>query len=153
MLPELQTDAKFPGTLIGAVPFAGRMVTLSIDSDGCPAEAAEAAMGLASCAIDALGAVDSMARQAAAKQLLPGYNSSWREFIRIGPNGEHLAISEPELVECDFMARLTLTSLEITGDSCLTLGYNDDHMFAGHSVFVTSFEGIDFTNARAELFG
>lgn len=150
MLPELQTDPKFPDRLTGLVPFAGRTVALSIQPDG---STAEAVMGLASSAVDALGQLDLLARQVAAKRLLTEYNSRWREFIRVGPDGRDVAVSEPELSESDFMSRLMLTSVEVTGDSCLTLSYDDDQMFAGHSVFVTSFDGVQFADAHADLFG
>lgn len=150
MLPELQIDPKFQGRLTGVVPFAGRTVALSIQADG---STAEAVMDLASSAVDALGQLDSLARQVAAKRLLTEYNSSWREFIRVGPDGQDVAVSEPELGESGFMSRLMLTSVEATGDSCLTLVYDDDHMFAGHLVFVTSFDGVQFADAHAELFG
>lgn len=150
MLPQLQTDPKFPDRLTGVVPFAGRTVALSIEQDG---STAEAVMGLASSAVDALGELDSLARQVAAKKLLPEYNSSWREYIRVGLDGRDVAVSEPVLGERDFISRLMLTSVEATGDSCLTLSYDDGHMFAGHSVIVTSFDGVQFTDAHAELFG
>jgi hypothetical protein len=150
MLPELQPDIKFPDRLMGSVPFAGRMIALSIEPDG---SAADVVMGFASCAVDALRGLDVMARQVAAKKLLPQYNMSWRNFIRVGPDGQEVEISNPELGESDFIARLTLTSLEIMGDSCLVLGYDGDRMFAGHSVFVTSFDGVQFADAHAQLFG
>ena len=150
MLPELQPDPKLPDTLIGAVPFGGRMVALIIVPDG---STSEAVMVSASCAVDTLAAFDSLARKVAAKKLLPEYNSSWRRFSRVGPDGRVLEITEPELAEHDFIVRLTLTSLEAVGDSCLTLGYDDDQMFAGHSVLVTSFDGVRFADAHAELFG
>lgn len=150
MLPELQPDPKFPDRLVGNVPFAGRNIALSINPDS---SAPEAVFGLASSAVDALGHLDLMARKVAAKRLLPEYNSSWREFSRVGPDGQEEAVSRPELGESDFISRLSLASLEATGDSCLTLGYDDDHMFAGHSVFVTSFDGVQFFDAHAQLLG
>lgn len=150
MLPKLQAAPNFPDRLTGVVPFAGRTVALSIQPDG---SSSEAVMNLASSAVDVLGQLDSLARQVAARRLLTEYNSSWREFIRVGPDGQDIAVSEPELGESDFMSRLKLTSVEAAGDSCLTLGYDDDHMFAGHSVFVTSFHGVQFADAHAELFG
>lgn len=150
MLPELKTDPKSPDRLLGVVPFAGRLVAFSIEIDGSPAKEV---MDYASRAVDALGDLDAMARQVAAKKLLPEYNSRWREFVRVGPDGHDVAISELELGESDFMSRLTLTSLRATGDSSLTLRYDDDLMFAGHSVFVTSFDGMQFADAYAEIFG
>lgn len=150
MLPELRPDLKFPDRLIGTVPFAGRMIALSIEPDG---SADEAVMGFASCAVAALEELDAKARQVAAIKLLPQYNMNWRNFSRVGPDGQEVEIKNPELGESDFMPRLTLTSLEIMGDSCLVLGYDDDRMFAGHSVFVTSFDGVQFAHANAQLFG
>lgn len=110
-------------------------------------------MGLASSAVDALEQLDSLARQVAAKRLLAEYNSTWRQFISVDLEGQDAAASGPELGESDFMSRLMLISVEATGDSCLTLGYGDDHMFAGHSIFVTSFDGVQFADAHADLFG
>ncbi len=150
MLPKLTPDPKSPGRLTGAVSYGGRMVKLSMVADG---STAERLMAFTSGAVDALAELDSMARQVAAKHLLSEYNLSWRRFSRVGPDGRALEMAEPELADHDFIARLTLASLEVVGDSCLTLGYSDDQMFAGHSVLVTSFGGLQFTDAHAELFG
>jgi hypothetical protein len=150
VLPDLQTDPKFPARLTGVVSFSGRTVALIIEPDGAPTEVV---MDLASRAVDALGELDSLARQVAAKRLLTEYNLSWREFIRVDPGGQDVAVSGLELEERDFMSRLKLTSVVATGDCCLTLSYDDDHMFAGHSVVVTSFDGLEFADAHAGIFG
>lgn len=150
MLPELQTDPNFACRFRGVVPFGGRIVDLTIDPDG---SATEAVMEFASLAVDALEELDSLARQVAVRNLLPEYNLSWREFVRVGPDGQDVAITDPEFGASDFESRLTLTSLGTTGDSSITLGYNDDLMFAGHSAFVTSFDGMQFADAHAEIFG
>lgn len=150
MSTELRPDPKLPDRFVGEFSFDGRNLDISVELDGA---SFDAVMGLASSALDSIVDLDSSARLVAAKKLLPDYNSNWREFIRTGPNGLDIEVSEPELDVNEFISRLEIVSLEVTGDSCLTLGYNAREMFAGHTVYVTSFDGVLFADANAQLFG
>jgi hypothetical protein len=48
---------------------------------------------------------------------------------------------------------LSLNAVNITGDQMIDFFYDDERMFWGHSVVVNSLNGIDFSQAHAEIFG
>jgi len=73
----------------------------------------------------------------AAKKLLRVHNEHWSE----GP-----PIDGPA-----FAARLRLQSISIDGDLCAQAFFDDDGLFAGHAVIVSTNEAGDAT--RAQLFG
>ena len=68
-------------------------------------------------------------------------------------DGSTVETHDPELVPADFKARLQMICLEVMGTDCYTFFYDDDGLFAGHTVVVTSFDGPRFADASAELFG
>ncbi len=150
MLPELHPDPQLPQVWLGTLTFNGRKVDLRVDPDGVPKEEC---MASALQAVRALSELDVKAKAAAAAELLPNYNQNWRHFSQTKADGTFEDVHEPELTASSFKQRLTLTSIEAMGNDCYTLFYSDDNMFAGHSVVVTSFDGLEFSNSSAELFG
>jgi hypothetical protein len=68
-------------------------------------------------------------------------------------DGSLKAVSNPELSEAEFEAKLSLNAVNVTGDRMIDLFYDDDGMFWGHGVVVTSLNGTDFNEAHAHLFG
>ncbi len=63
------------------------------------------------------------ARLVAAEELLAIYNDEWNDDEPLG--------------EEEFMARLTLDDLSIAPDGSAELFYQDDNLFAGHTVLVS----------------
>jgi hypothetical protein len=55
--------------------------------------------------------------------------------------------------EAEFEKKLSLNAVNVTGNQMIHFFYDDSGMFWGHSVVVNSLNGIDFSEARAELFG
>ena len=108
---------------------------------------------LARVVVTALERIDEKARQAAARDLLANYNQNWREYQRADGKGGFIDVSDPELTEEQFSSRIPLTSVSITGSKTCCLGYDDRNLFLGHSIFVTSFNGIEFSDVYVELFG
>ncbi len=104
-------------------------------------------------AVEAITELDRLARDVAAAKLLSEYNSSWRHYSRADGRGCSVEVTDPELSELEFRSRLTLSWLGALGATCYEFGYDDDRMFAGHSVVVISFNGVHFTDSHAELFG
>ena len=62
-------------------------------------------------------------------------------------------VVNPQLSEAEFEKKLSLNAVNVTGDRMIDFFYDDERMFWGHSVVVNSLNGIDFSEARAELFG
>ena len=150
MLPELHSDPNNSNSRIGSLQFEGREVALRINPDDATAEECIAS---ALKAVLALQEIDSKAKDTAARCMLSNYNDNWRHYSRAGEEGIFVDVHDPELTASDFKARLSMTALEALGTSCYTIFYNDDRMFAGHSIVITSFDGLQFSDSFAELFG
>lgn len=73
------------------------------------------------------------ARLVAAEELLPIFNDEWND-------------DEP-MTEEEFTARLTLEDLSVAADGSAELFYNDDNLFAGHTVLVTVGSDGNFEDA------
>jgi len=138
------------GALTGATTYRGRTLALCIDPS---AEDLPAVIALAHALVGSLATFDEKARQAAALELLSSYNENWREFERAREDGTFVTVSNPQLSESEFIARIQLQSLEVTGKDIFCLWYNDDGLFAGHSIIVTSLDGEKFSDVHASLFG
>ncbi|HEX5220350.1 MAG TPA: DUF2262 domain-containing protein [Verrucomicrobiae bacterium] len=150
MLPELKNDPSVPGSLIGSLLFEGRELVLRITPDDTTTEQC---LSAAAKALAALPDIDIKARDVAARTLLSNYNDNWRHYGRTTEGGSIEEVHDPELSSSDFKARLKMTCLETLGANCYTIFYDDGHMFAGHSVVITSFDGLFFSDTYAELFG
>jgi len=150
MLPELNPDPVFQNALTGSLDFDNRQVSLRVDPDDATIEECLAS---AARAVDALSALDRHAREAAARSLLAKYNDGWRRYSTMTEDGKFVDVESPVLTAPAFMARLKLTSLEALGANTCTLLYDDDRLFAGHSVEVTSFDGLSFTDVSVQLLG
>jgi hypothetical protein len=149
-LGELTQDERCPSTLKGLVAYGGSRIALQVDPDG--GSMAEC-LALARDFVTALEAVDQKARQAAARDLLTNYNQNWREYRQGDGKGGVTDVSDPALTEEQFVSRITLTSLSVTGSRSCSLGYDDNNLFWGHFIFVTSFDGVEFSDVYVELFG
>jgi hypothetical protein len=150
ILPALHADPGIPNTLVGYLQFAGHSVTLRIIPDDATTDEC---LDSASRAVAAVQEIDVLAREVAVKDLLPNYNENWRHYSRASDDGSFVDVHDPELSPADFKARLTLTCLEVLGATCYTVFYDDGGLFAGHSVVVTSFDGLLFRESHAEIFG
>lgn len=150
MLPELRECAAVPGSLIGQVLHRGRALDLRVVDDGEPLSQV---LGFAEKAVAALSELEAKAKLVAVRDLLTTYNEDWRHYGIVGENGSSIEVHDPELTSDQFQARLRLNGITVTGSTCLDLCFSDDRMFAGHSVFVTSTDGLQCANADATLFG
>jgi len=57
------------------------------------------------------------------------------------------------LTEDEFAAKLSPTSLQVTGASLIEFWYSDGEMFWGHGVGLTSFNALALTDVHVEIFG
>ena len=132
------------------ISFDGRKIPIRIELDGV---APDAVLSFAVIIANSLEAYDQISREIITTDLLDAYNSGWNEYDEVQADGTTESIVNPILSSAEFKAHFLLTSVTITGDSSVDLWYEDVKLFWGHSVFVGSLDGTDFTNARAQLFG
>lgn len=149
VLGVLKSAPQFSTCMLASVSYQGREISLTLDPDG---EEVEACLGLARDLVTSLEVLESKARAVAAEKLLDEYNQSWRTFSRARADGSMEEVIHPVLAGSEFRQRLGLESLAVTG-SMIEFCFTDDGLFAGHSIFVTSFDGTGFTDTDATLFG
>lgn len=150
VLGELREDGSMPGTFSGKLTHAGTTIEFSLRTDSA---SLEECIGFAREAVKRLAQIDLAARKVAVRDLLETYNDGWREYQQADAQGNVTNFSNPLLSADQFMAKLSLRSLGITGDELCSLGYGDAGLFWNHAIFVEFFDGTTFKSAHAELFG
>lgn len=113
----------------------------------------ETTLALAAEVVRRLPELDRIAKQVAVADLCEIYSKGWNEYDEVQEDGSLKAVSNPQLSEAEFEARLSLSAVNVTGDRVIDLFYEDEGMFWGHVIVVTSLQGVDLNDARAELFG
>jgi hypothetical protein len=104
------------------VPGHGIGLSLTVEEDEADAPAV-AEIAFARDLLARLREREPEARVVAAEELLEIYNEEWND--------------EEPLSEEEFMSRLTLEDVNIAPDGSAELYYQDDGLFAGHTVLVT----------------
>jgi len=100
-----------------------------------------------------LAELDASCRTLIAADLLQSYNSEWR-FGRVAKaDGATEEFEKPALTETELAAKLSPTSFQVTGGGLLGFWYSDGEVFWGHSVGLTSFDGLALTNVLVGMFG
>jgi len=150
VLGKLLPDERIAGALNGSALYRGKTLTLHVEPDG---EDLALAIAFARALVGSLEEIDQRARERAATELLDTYNGNWREFQKAEGDGTFVTVSNPPLTSSEFIARIELESLEVTGNEICSLGYADGGLFAGHSIFVESFDGEAFSDFHASLVG
>ena len=137
---------------IGVVGFqyGESKIQIRIMPDGEPFESS---INLAEQIAEDLATLDDTAKRIAASQLTEKYNGGWNEYDEAQEDGTFKTVVNPALTEDEFVKKLTLTAINVTGDSMLAFFYNDENMFWGHSVIVNSMNGTRFDDADAQIFG
>jgi len=113
----------------------------------------ETTMQLAAEVVRRLGELDKLAKRVAVSDLRETYNNGWNEYDEAQEDGSLKSVSNPKLSEVEFEEKLSLLSVNVTGDRVIEFFYDDSGMFWGHTVVVSSLSGTDFCEAHAELFG
>lgn len=147
VLGQLQEDQ---GTVVGGILLGGVDIPLRVDPDDVPLDQA---LSLAGTIASSLADYDRISKDVIVRDLLETYNSGWNEYDEVQEDGSIKAIINPKLSPDEFKHRLTLSSVGVTGDSCVDLWYVDGGLFWGHGIFVQSLDGADFSNSQAQLFG
>jgi len=138
------------GVLEGTVGSELGAIAISINPDG---QLLESALSLAERAMNGIAALNARGRELVAANSLDAYNSEWRFGERLKAGGAMERFENPLLSKDDFIALLTLSAVEVTGSTLITLWFECGEMFWGHNFSVTSFDGVGFNDVRVELQG
>ncbi|HUG67036.1 MAG TPA: DUF2262 domain-containing protein [Pirellulaceae bacterium] len=133
-----------------SIDYESRKIDVKIIPDGQPFETA---LKLAADVVARLGEYDMTAKQIIVKDLRGTYNSGWNEFDEVQEDGSLKAVTNPQRSAAEFEKRFSLVGINVTGNTVVTLFYEDSGLFWGHSVFVSSLNGMDFSDAHADFFG
>jgi hypothetical protein len=150
ILGEIQrpADGVFDG--VATIRYGQRDIRIHMDRDDQPLEAT---LELAAEVARRLPELDKIAKRIAVADLRETYNNGWNEYDEAQEDGSLKAVSNPRLTEAEFEARLSLNAVNVTGDQMIDFFYEDEGMFWGHSVVVNSLNGVDLSEAHADLFG
>jgi hypothetical protein len=135
ILGRLSNNALFPDTLEGSLAYGGRQISVCLISEKTRLPQC---LALARAIVSEITQIDERAKNAATDGMLYLYNESWREYGEVDEDGEYVEVSNPALTEEEFKSRLTLTDVSVHGDRSVSLSYDNDDLFAGHAIVLTS---------------
>jgi hypothetical protein len=150
ILGDVEQSDGTPFDAIATVQHGSRDIKVSISRDGEPLEKA---LELAAQVVSHLPKLDELAKRIASRDLRETYNNGWNEYDEMQDDGSIKSVLNSQISEAEFEAKLTLNAVNVTGDQVVNFFYDDERMFWGHSVVVTSLDGTDFNDAHAEIFG
>lgn len=143
-----QPNSPFDGE--ATVSYRGRDIVISIDRDD---QRLKASVEIAAELAGRLEGFDALAKQLAVRDLRDDYNNGWNEYEESQADGSFKTVIKPTLSETEFSANLTLTNVTVIGQQCIDMFYDDNKMFWGHSILITSLNGLDFKDAQAQMHG
>lgn len=150
ILGEIEQTGGDPFEATATIVHESRSIQVGMLPDDQPLEVT---LSLAAEVVSGLAELDKVAKKAASRDLLDVYNEEWNAEEEDEDGGSTEPVSNPPLSETEFESKLTLRAINVTGSKMVDLYYDDQGMFLGHSVLVSSFDGADFGKAVAELFG
>ena len=134
---------------VALIRYGDRIIEIRIIADEIPYDAT---VDVAAALVQDLRNLDAKAKLVAADNLTETYNNGWNEYDEAQEDGTLKAFSNPKLTPDEFVNKLTLNAVNVTGNM-LDFFYDDENMFWGHSVIVNSMDGIAFADTHAEIFG
>lgn len=150
ILGEVELLSGHPFDATALVRHGSHDIKFGLSHDDQPLEIT---LALAANVVGRLAELDQLAKRIAVVDLRDTYNSGWNEYDEVMKDGSLKTVTNPQLSEAEFEAKLSLRAVNVTGAEMLDFYYDDNRMFWGHSVVVTSMSGVDFSEAYAELFG
>lgn len=149
VIGSLNGDSNSSDALSGEFAYDGRTVELRIDPDDrTRTECLETARKL----LTFFQEMNDRALSVASDRLLSTYNENWREYSdRLGTGG-YVDVSRPILDRSTFEASIQISAVSVIG-SMVEFMYSDMGLFHGHSIVVSAFDGLDFSDTHAEVFG
>lgn len=162
--PEASLDIELVHPVLGAVRRVqgssesfeariesnGREIRVSIELDSIPLDEV---LLVAADACSKIEELIATAENTAVRDLIGSFNEGWKDYDEVQDDGSIKAVVKPRLSSDEFKARLLLDCVSVLGDSCIDVWFHDSGLFWGHSVHVSSLEGVNFSNAEAQIFG
>jgi hypothetical protein len=150
VLGSLSPHKMFPESLSGRLKYGPNQIDLLVSPDY---KGIEVALELAVALAESLQHLDLKCKSLIADESLGGYNSGWRFGEVAQLDGTLKSFEKPFLTREEFCNNLKLESIEASGDSMLIFWYGDGDMFWGHSLEVTSFDGVAFKDTYVSMAG
>jgi hypothetical protein len=150
ILGQVEKSDGHPFDAVAMIWHGSRDIKVGITRDDQPLETT---LKLAAEVVSRLAELDKLAKRVAARDLRETYNNGWNEYDEVQDDGSFKRVSNPQLSEARFEAKLSLNAVNVTGNRVIEFFYDDERMFWGHSVVVSSLKGTDFSEAWAEIFG
>ena len=147
---KLKKSKRLPGAYETSFQYGGTKIPLTIDPDD---KTIEETLLFAVSVAESLETMENEIKAVATRNLLNIYNDNWREYQTVMPDGSYKNVTDPELSTSEFESKLSIESINVTGNNWVEYWFAETGLFAGHSVFVQSLNGLDLSDARAEMFG
>ena len=146
---SLRSDPKRSNLLVGSFSIGRRAIELRIDPDD---RTLEECHGVARELLTRFQDMNGKALSVASDTLLSNYNENWRDYSEKQEDGSYVDVSRPELDRSAFEESIRITCVSVIGTMVEFL-YSDEGLFHGHTIVVSSFDGLDFSDTNAVLFG
>lgn len=134
----------------GEVNVDGNIIGLNIDLDSSPQDQV---LKFAEEVVLFIANLQGKAQAVLSRDLLATYNSGWNEYDEVQQDGSINTVVNPKLDSGQFIRQFELDSIAICGTDSVEFWYKPNDLFWGHHVVVTSFDGLEFKDAQAQIFG
>lgn len=149
-LGRLESKGTDEDSFEGQVNTDGTIIGLSISLDTAPQDQV---FKFAEMVVNSISDLNEKSKGVICRDLLETYNLGWNEYDEVQEDGSIKTVVNPTLDSGQFINQFELSSISICGTECVELWYQPNDLFWGHSVFVTSFDGLKFEDANAQMFG
>lgn len=146
----LESKGTDEGSFEGKVKIDGTIVDLNIELDSAPQDQV---FKFAEKVVTSIEDLKEKAKSVISRDLLETYNSGWNEYDEVQEDGSTKTVVNPQLDSGQFTSQFELNSISICGNESVEFWYKPNELFWGHSVFVTSFDGLLFEDTNAQMFG
>lgn len=119
----------------------------------CKDKTADKYIAIAANIVERLKELDDLGKKLIVRDLRDIYNEAWREFDEWMPDKTLRTISNPELSKSEFVSKFQLRAIVLFDEKEIELDYGKSGLFGGHTVFVRSRAGSDFSDAEAGFEG
>jgi hypothetical protein len=150
ILGEIKWQEKDCGDGVATFRYHSREITIQIIPDDQLFEITLALAGEVAARLDEL---DKAAKVAIVAHLRQTYNTAWKDYDEVQQDGSIKSVLNPSLSEYEFTQKFSLYAVNVSGNAMVDFFYKDSGLFEGHGVVVNSMAGLDFSHARAELWG
>lgn len=148
-LENLKPLANFENSLCAEIPYGEHSFDLYIHHDELPVEEC---LQIARRLLVSFEVMNKKALMAASGDLLEIYNDSWRGSSDRWSEGQSDYLPDRKITRSEFEAIIAITSVSVSGPF-LEFCYCSKGLFGSHSIMVTSFDGLDFSDIGTNLLG